>query len=277
VNTQWKIGLAVVGLLVGAALAILDARNQIKERRKGALESARAQNRRRRQNGDDTPPTKVRTSDIWLLAVLKFVPLVLVFISAVSGIIDVKRKDDEDRRQKQIAQTKGILDYNTTTNNDVIMMFGSVPMSDIREAVFGEGEDGFNIRRMHNKLIFNISLKKPKPKGAYYGILRNWGWQTIDLDNVDYNYDKSGFEMVRKGDHKVLFQFDLKGDTANIKGTFIDGNIYYYVGEDGAFESRRLPQTDCDEVFIAPETYYIQRLFKYPHDLDGFFQAREIK
>ena len=128
-------------------------------------------------------------------------------------------------------------------------------------------DNELRIAKVNEKLYAHVTLRDVD--GSVVAVVDGDYWK-IYKQGYDYNNDKTGFEVVTP-DKRVLFQIDLKMDTAFFAGLVVNSKgdgLYFYpdpMGSGGA-----LIQTieDGKSYYgdFALSYDWIKRMFKYPRE-----------
>jgi len=193
----------------------------------------------------------------------RIVVIILLGWFAIDEFLDQKKEVNINARKGEFGSQKDALNgypvikYSTNTAKD-INLFG--PNKGKSVSRFNNTQkDPVTITVENDQIQIEAYIRDSK--GDSYAEIHGRTWEITNSGNIDYNNDKTAFEIMYAG--RVLFQIELKPDTVSYKGLICSdyGQCQFYDDSGFSVMQGKDPGT---QRFILPYNYNLDPIFKYP-------------
>lgn len=164
------------------------------------------------------------------------------------------------KSQKAILATNGKFKSLKMSIDTPVLSFGNHDFfGNEKNFDFGGPVEPMKLEKVNNEIYLNGHIRDSK--GDVIANLFERGWEVTNTNGIDYNNDKTAFEIVTGG--RVVFQIRLTRDTVYYNGMLCDeGGWCIFLDPISGFTT--LPKLQGTQRFILPNDFLLKPIFKYP-------------
>ena len=199
-----------------------------------------------------------KKSTKYLIVGLSILASVLLGIVAIDESVTKSRNDGISSR---VGEFNGTNSRYTKTTYPLMTYFGTNEVGGFKENVSINGQDYLHCWIEDGRIMLDFDIKDSR--GNVIASIKPEGWK-IYSSQIDYNNDQNGFEVIR-GDGKVIFQIELKGNVVVSNGViYVNGSKSYLVGDNTGMRMIKIPE-NTEDIWL-PSVLNLQPIFKYPRE-----------